>query len=100
MDRQQPYTPWVEAPTGLTVPPRQLPAAHVNQLSNPRLLEQQRGMAQLAVGAAGFLLAGYHGYRRNDSYLWGLLWGLGGFTCPVVTIPIAISQGYANPLKG
>jgi hypothetical protein len=51
----------------------------------------------LFVGLAFAAFAGYHGYRRNsDSVFWGLAWAAGGFICPIVTAPFAISQGYGK----
>lgn len=38
----------------------------------------------------------YHGYKRhNGSILWGLLWGLTGFT----GIPFALAQGFGKPMR-
>lgn len=50
----------------------------------------------LASLAAGIALT-YHGYKRNDSVLWALSWGLfGGMIWPI-TLPIAFGQGYGKP---
>jgi hypothetical protein len=39
----------------------------------------------------------YHGYKRNGSVGWALVWGLlGGLVWPV-TVPIALAQGYGKP---
>jgi hypothetical protein len=38
----------------------------------------------------------YHGYRRNDSVGWAVVWGLfGSFVWPI-TVPIAFAQGFAK----
>lgn len=38
----------------------------------------------------------YHGYKRNDSAGWAVVWGLfGSFVWPI-TIPIAFAQGYGK----
>lgn len=51
----------------------------------------------LLMAVGGALLAGYHGFKRNgDSPLWGLLWGGAGFWCPIVTVPMAFSQGFGK----
>lgn len=34
----------------------------------------------------------YHGYKRNDSVLWGLAWGLTGF----LGVPFALAQGFGK----
>lgn len=54
------------------------------------------------VSAAGAGLSSYHGYKRNvasNPVAWALWWGLWGSVLPIVTIPIAIAQGYARPAE-
>lgn len=54
------------------------------------------------LGIAGTALGGYHGYKRNAAKhpIWGaLLWGFLGGVFPVITIPIALAQGYAKPKR-
>ncbi len=51
-------------------------------------------------GFASFLALTYHGYKRNDSVGWALVWGiLGGIVWPI-TVPIAVAQGFAKPKRG
>lgn len=38
----------------------------------------------------------YHGYARNQSILWGLWWGISAAALPVITIPIALAQGFGK----
>ena len=45
----------------------------------------------------GALAAAFHGYRRNKSIGWALLWGALGFALPLGTNVIALAQGYADP---
>jgi hypothetical protein len=45
---------------------------------------------------AGTALGAYHGYKRNNSIGWGLWWGLMGGMFPVVTVPLALAQGFAK----
>lgn len=47
------------------------------------------------LSAASSLVSLYHGYRRNNSLGWGLLWGLMGATFPLITPTVALAQGYA-----
>ena len=48
----------------------------------------------LAVASAA--VSGYHGYRRNNSLLWGAIWfGLGGIF-PVFTPVVALAQGFGK----
>ena len=51
-----------------------------------------------AASLAGTALGAYHGYRRNDSVGWGVVWALLGGAFPLVTIPVAIAQGLGQPL--
>ena len=62
----------------------------------PQKYDVQAGIRSLFVGLAFAAIAGYHGYQRNSSLLWAAVWATGGFICPVVTLPIAIHQGFAN----
>lgn len=53
-----------------------------------------------AVAAVGMGASAYHGYKRNvakDPLLWGLWWAFTGALVPIVTVPIAIAQGFAKP---
>src|SRR5258706_3519186 len=38
----------------------------------------------------------YHGYRRNKSIGWALVWGVAAGIFPVVTPVIAVAQGYGK----
>lgn len=49
-------------------------------------------LASVAGAAAG----AYHGYRRNDSVGWALVWALAGSAFPIITVPIAIAQGFGE----
>lgn len=56
--------------------------------------------ARIALSAALTAAVGasvYHGYKRNDSLGWGLWWGLMGALFPVITVPVALAQGFAEP---
>lgn len=51
-------------------------------------------------GAIATLSAGamvYHGYKRTNSIGWAIGWGLLGSLFPIITVPIAIAQGFAKP---
>jgi len=45
------------------------------------------------IGWAAMLAMMYHGYKRNNSVLWGLLWGATG----VFGVPFAVAQGFGKP---
>jgi hypothetical protein len=42
-------------------------------------------------------LCAYHGYKRNDSVGWAIVWGLLGGAFPVITPAIALAQGFGKP---
>ena len=44
-------------------------------------------------------LSAYHGYARNKSVGWGIGWGVAGAVAPIITVPIALAQGYAKPAR-
>lgn len=44
-------------------------------------------------GVAGTAIGAYHGYKRNDSVGWGVVWGLLGGLFPIIVIPVAFAQG-------
>jgi hypothetical protein len=48
----------------------------------------------LTLTAAAF--AAYHGYRRNTSILWGMIWFACGTVFPVFTSAIMVAQGFAE----
>lgn len=49
-----------------------------------------------AFKTASTLAAIFHGYRRNNSLLWALAWGLAARVAPVVTPTVAVAQGYGK----
>lgn len=55
------------------------------------------GMRVLSATSGALSL--YHGYKRNDSLGWGLLWGLAGSALPVVVPVIALAQGFGKRVK-
>jgi hypothetical protein len=54
--------------------------------------------AALSVAGAG--LGAYHGYKRDNSIGWAIGWAILGATFPIVTIPVAIAQGFGQPKAG
>jgi hypothetical protein len=62
---------------------------------NPTPLQSALYLAALA--SMGVL--GYHGYKRNDSVGWAVVWGLFGSMVWPITVPVAFAQGYAKPAR-
>jgi hypothetical protein len=48
------------------------------------------------VSTAAAVALVYHGYRRTDSIVWALIYGLAGRLVPTVATPIALAQGFAK----
>jgi hypothetical protein len=46
------------------------------------------------------MAAGYHGYKRNNSVGWALLWSILGGAAPPITGVIAVAQGFGKKKKG
>lgn len=38
----------------------------------------------------------FHGYRRNNSIIWALIWGACGRFIPLAAVPIALAQGFGQ----
>lgn len=55
------------------------------------------GAVARVLGLAGTALGAYHGYKRNDSVGWAIVWGLLGGAVPFITIPVAFAQGFGKP---
>jgi hypothetical protein len=49
------------------------------------------------IAGAGAALAVYHGYKRNHGSLgWGIAWGALGALFPLITVPVALAQGFGE----
>jgi hypothetical protein len=54
-------------------------------------------------GAAALASAGasaYHGYKRNESVGWAVVWGILGSMFPIITPAVALAQGFGKPKAG
>lgn len=50
-----------------------------------------------AASLAGTALGAYHGYKRNrGSVGWAIVWGLLGGAFPIITVPVALAQGFGE----
>lgn len=52
------------------------------------------------VSTASMAASAFHGYKRNRSVGWALVWGLLGATFPVITPTIAVAQGFGERKPG
>lgn len=48
------------------------------------------------LSTASMAASAYHGYKRNQSIGWAVVWGLLGGLFPVITPAIAVAQGYGK----
>lgn len=72
---------------GLTPPPSGQPAVGT------------WGKAMAVAGSVSVPVLAYHGYKRNNSWGWAVVWGLFGSWVWPITVPVAFAQGYAKPKK-
>lgn len=79
----------------IPTPYARAPYAGVGQNETPAL-----SPAIKVVSVASAALSAYHGYRRNESVGWAILWGIMGGLAPVITPAIAVAQGFGKPAKG
>lgn len=49
-----------------------------------------------ALSLAGTIGGAYHGYRQSRSVGWAIVWALLGGLFPVITIPVAVAQGFGK----
>lgn len=54
-------------------------------------------MLASGLGLAGTGLGAYHGYKRTGSIGWAIGWALLGGLFPIITIPVAVAQGFGRP---
>ena len=62
----------------------------------PFLKSRNGKMAWKVASTVSSAASVYHGYKRNESIGWALLWGAMGATFPIVTPVIAIAQGFGK----
>lgn len=53
-------------------------------------------IAWAVLGTASMAASAFHGYRRNQSIGWALVWGLMGGAFPVFTPVVALAQGFGQ----
>lgn len=77
------------------VPPQRVSAA-LNWLDARSGWAGNRSMIMGMLTVASSAASAFHGYRRNNSIGWGILWGLSGMIFPVLTPAIALAQGFGK----
>jgi hypothetical protein len=65
-----------------------------NQLANVTYDDGVSVWYALSVASSG--MCAYHGYKRNDSLGWGVIWAVAGAVLPVVAPAIALAQGFGK----
>jgi hypothetical protein len=51
------------------------------------------------LATASAAVSGFHGYRRNKSVGWGIVWFVLGGLFPVIVPTIAIAEGFGQPKR-
>lgn len=75
-----------------------VPAATTSASTSISISQPVRTAMYVAGTASVFALA-YHGYKRNNSVGWALVWGiLGGAFWPL-GVPIAVAQGFGKAAR-
>jgi hypothetical protein len=80
-----PDGPWVTSSLGTATSP------------DDKLATAEAIYALLALTSSA--ASAFHGYRRNRSIGWAIVWGLLGGIFPVFTPTIALAQGFGKPRK-
>lgn len=55
--------------------------------------------AYQVLGMVGMGAGAYHGYKRNNSVGWAVVWGLLGSMVPIIVLPVALAQGFGKPKR-
>jgi len=76
-----------------TIPPAPSPVV-TGQTSTAMTLSQPVRTLMLVAGTASVGALAYHGYRRNNSIGWALVWGIIGGAFWPLAIPISLAQGF------
>jgi hypothetical protein len=64
------------------------------------ILEGGQTSSEVVLGVLGTVsmaALAYHGYKRNNSIGWAVAWALLGGAVPIISLPIAIAQGFGKP---
>lgn len=56
-------------------------------------------VAIIALSTVSGALSAYHGYKRNDSIGWAIVWYFMGAWFPIITPAIAVAQGFGKPYR-
>jgi hypothetical protein len=61
-------------------------------------------IAYSVIGAVGGIASAYHGYKRNEAsdaaVGWAIAWWFLGSWFPLITVPVALAQGYGQRARG
>lgn len=57
---------------------------------------QSESLLWKTLRVAGTTTGAYHGYKRNNSIGWALVWGFLGGAAPFITIPVSLAQGFGK----
>lgn len=57
------------------------------------------GRIDVIASAVSCPFLAYHGYKRNDSLGWALMWGIPGSWAWPIMVPVALAQGFGKRAK-
>jgi hypothetical protein len=80
-------------------PPGYAPAPEFRGLAQLDYSDPMVRTGLVLLSTAGMAAGAYHGYKRNRSVGWALVWGLLGGAFPIITPVVAVAQGYAKPAR-
>ena len=83
-----------QPPMGIMGPQPPMEIMGLNEFGQP-----SRGIWPIFWGLAATASAGasaYHGYKRNESVGWAIVWGLLGGMFPIITPAVALAQGFGK----
>ena len=78
---------------GYHYPHQNLPNPYINTDGSLTNL----GVAVLLISTVSAGASAYHGYKRNKSVGWALIWGGFGGSFPIIVPAIALAQGFGKP---
>jgi hypothetical protein len=87
------------SPDGLGATLRVLGDAEPQQVQQVSSVGRNLKIAFAVASVASAGACAFHGYRRNESVGWAIGWALLGATFPIVTVAVAMAQGFGEEAK-
>ena len=65
-------------------------------VAKPQAMSLHQALTSDAVSTVSGIALTYHGYRRTGSILWAIIYGFAGKMLPLVSVPVALAQGFGT----